>query len=88
MYTIQQIVPVDRSCRQAAGRIVRSINQLREPFRNNTLRWLESCLAHPIEDVDEDLTQFFNALNPGMRESTISNMQHLVEEAVRHFGQA
>ena len=86
MYTIQQFVTVERSCRQAAGRMVRTINQLREPFRNNTLQWLETCLAHPIQDVDEDLTRFFSELNPGMRESTISNLQRVLEEAVRHFG--
>lgn len=74
-------------CRRAAGRIAEALNQLNEPFRRNTIRWLEQCVAKPIEDVDEDLTCFFSQLNPSMRETTMTSLEFVMEEAVRQFGQ-
>ena len=86
MYSLQEPTTVDVRCRRVAGRISEAISQLREPFRKNTIRWLERCVAHPIVDVDEDLTRFFNELNPGMRDSTMTSLQVVVDEAVRQFG--
>ena len=78
----------DNRCRQSAGRIAAIISQLREPFRRNTIRWLEGCVARPISDLDEDLTEFFREMNPGIRETTMDSLEHVVNEAVRHFGQS
>lgn len=86
MYTIQEPVLADVRCRQAAMRIAKAVRQLREPFRKNTIRWLEGCVAHPIVDVDEDLTRYFSELTPAMRESTMSSLQVVMDEAVRQFG--
>lgn len=72
-------------CRQTAGRIAQALDQLAEPFRRNTLRWLEGCVAKPIVDVDDDLTCYFSQLNPGMRETTMTSLEFVLEEAVRQF---
>ncbi len=77
---------IEARCRQTAGRIVHSLNQLREPFRRNTIHWLESCVDKPIEDVNDDLTSYFRQLNPEMRESTMSSLELVLQEAVRKFG--
>lgn len=77
----------DVRCRQTASRIAQSLDQLSEPFRRNTIRWLEGCVAKPIVDVNDDLTCFFSQLNPGMRETTMNSLEFVLEEAVRQFGQ-
>lgn len=86
MLTKESVHLGESRCCQAAYRIASAIRQLDEPFKRNTIHWLESCIARPIHNLDEDLATFFQELNPGMRDTTMSSLEFVLEEAVRHFG--
>ena len=79
-------ISTEASCRQTAGRIASSLDQLNEPFRRNAIHWLESCVAKPLEDVADDLTKYFRQLKPDMRDRTMSSLEFVLQEAVRKFG--
>lgn len=73
-------------CIRCANRLASRIELLEQPYRQNTITWLESCAARSLEDLDRGLVAFFAELDPTMREVTASNLEIVLEDALDHFG--
>lgn len=63
-----------------------TIDSLCEPYRQNTIEWLESCTRRPMREPRTDLLMFLYGLHPVVRESFLRYTSHLLREAVRYFG--
>lgn len=74
------------SVRWGAQALVASVRCLREPYRQNAVNWLETCVQQPIGESGEALVRFLDALNPSEREAFFSEVRKLLEDAVRYFG--
>ncbi len=73
-------------CEQRASRLAAQVELLAEPYRRNAIAWLESCAAQPLEDLDGGLARFLADIHPDMREVTASNLEMVLDGALRHFG--
>lgn len=62
------------------------ITLLGEPYRRNTIQWLEMCTQKPLLDLREDLHGFLLRLHPIVRESFVLHTRWILDEAVAHFG--
>ncbi len=62
------------------------IESLREPYRQNAIRWLEMCMQQPILNPRADLLRFLGELNPVVRESFFFHALRVLDEAVHFFG--
>jgi hypothetical protein len=65
-----------------AGRV----NRLREPYRHNTITWLERCAQRPMSDLEGGIQTFLGGLHPVVRDGFVFHAQRVLEEAVRFFG--
>jgi hypothetical protein len=74
--------PWDREAKMLAERVV----ALNEPYRQNTIMWLETCTQKPILDLQSDLRRFLVGLHPIIRESFFVHTCWILDEAVSHFG--
>jgi hypothetical protein len=63
-----------------------TIESLSEPYRQNTLNWLECCTRQPMQQPRTDLLVFLVGLHPVVRESFLKYTQQILGEAVRYFG--
>jgi hypothetical protein len=68
--------------RALAGRV----NRLREPYRHNTISWLERCAQRPMEDPERGIQAFLGGLHPVVRDGFVFHARRVLEEAVRFFG--
>jgi len=73
-------------CRQRASLLASCIRRLSEPYRQNTILWLERCTARPLIELDRDLASFLSELRTTEREMYISNLQMILDDALRYFG--
>jgi len=73
-------------CSRMADRMLANIARLKEPYRQNTLHWLERCADRPLADLPKDLAAFLRELHPTMRQVYVDNLQMVLEDALRHFG--
>ena len=71
---------------QAAQILSRAVDGLAEPYRQNTVRWLERCMQHPVASLEEDLSAFLDDLHPVVRESFVSHTRQLLDDALLYFG--
>ncbi len=69
-----------------AEMLAEGITALREPYRQNTIEWLESCIQRPISDLPSDLRTFLRGLNPLLRERFVLNTTMILESAAGFFG--
>ncbi|HSR46495.1 MAG TPA: hypothetical protein VLL77_00785 [Anaerolineales bacterium] len=74
--------PWDQEAKMLADRVV----ALNEPYRQNTIAWLETCTQTPILDLQNDLRRFLVRLHPIIRESFLLHTSWILDEAVSHFG--
>ena len=63
-----------------------TIDSLCEPYRQNTIEWLESCTRRPMREPRTDLLMFLHGLHPVVRESFLRYTGQILREAVRYFG--
>jgi hypothetical protein len=63
-----------------------TIDSLCEPYRQNTIEWLESCTRRPMREPRTDLLMFLYGLHPVVRESFLRYTGQILHEAVRYFG--
>lgn len=68
--------------RVLAGRV----NRLREPYRRNTITWLERCAQRPMGDLERGIQAFLRGLHPVVRDGFVFHAQRVLEEADRFFG--
>ncbi len=66
--------------------LVDRIESLQEPYRRNTIAWLESLTQEPISNLPRDIHTFLEGLNPVLREHFILNTWLILDKAVRFFG--
>lgn len=69
-----------------ADHLAASIDTLREPYRRNTIHWLEQCTERRFENLGADLAEFLVALHPDMREVYFNSLKMILDDAVRYFG--
>ncbi len=63
-----------------------AINALQEPYRGNAIEWLEACTQCTLCDLAQDMDLFLGDLPPIVRDSFVSYVRKLMEEAGRYFG--
>jgi hypothetical protein len=68
-----------------ASRLAARVERLAEPYRGNAIEWLESCAARSLDDLDDGLALFLADVHPDMREITASNLEMVLDDALRHF---
>jgi hypothetical protein len=71
---------------QAAQILTQAVDGLAEPYRQNTVRWLERCMQHPVMSLEDDLNAFLDNLHPVVRDSFISHTRQLLDDALLYFG--
>jgi hypothetical protein len=71
---------------QAAQILSQAVDGLDEPYRQNTVRWLERCMQHPVASLKDDLSAFLDDLHPVVRESFIAHTRQLLDDALLYFG--
>jgi hypothetical protein len=76
---------VGTECRQWASVLAEHIQRLSQPYQRNMISWLEKCTARPLRDLDHDLAVFFNELGTIERELYASNLQDVLDDALRYF---
>jgi hypothetical protein len=69
-----------------AQMLAERVAALGEPYRRNTITWLESCTQKPMLDVQADLRGFLVGLHPIVRESFVLHTQSILDEALMYFG--
>lgn len=74
--------PWDLEAKMLAERVV----ALNEPYRQNTIAWLETCTQKPILELENDLRCFLVGLHPIIRESFFQHTCWILDEAAYHFG--
>ncbi|OGO68926.1 MAG: hypothetical protein A2Z37_05080 [Chloroflexi bacterium RBG_19FT_COMBO_62_14] len=67
--------------------LARRVNRLREPYRHNTINWLERCAQRPMGDLETGIQSFLQGLHPVVRDGFVFHAQRVLEDAVRFFGQ-
>ncbi|HLC02650.1 MAG TPA: hypothetical protein VJK02_06410 [Anaerolineales bacterium] len=65
-----------------AGRV----DRLSEPYRHNTITWLERCAQRPMGDVERGIKAFLQGLHPVVRDGFVLHASRVLEDAVRFFG--
>jgi hypothetical protein len=71
-----------------AEALVERLELLSEPYRGNTIAWIERCAARTFTDLDQDIGQFLDELNPDLRDEYLLNMTMILNDAVKYFGVA
>lgn len=66
--------------------LAETIDSLCEPYRQNTIEWLESCTRRPMREPRTDLLMFLHGLHPVVRESFLRYTGQILREAVHYFG--
>lgn len=76
--------PWEGEAKMLADRVV----ALNEPYRQNTIEWLEGCTRRPMADLQGSLGAFLVGLHPIVRESFVLHTRWILDEALCHFGRA
>jgi hypothetical protein len=66
--------------------LVKLIDSLEEPYRKNTISWLERYIQRPMEDLPEDIGSFLIELDPVQRRYFLNHVRRLLKTAVHYFG--
>ena len=69
-----------------AEALVDRLDALREPYRGNAIAWIERCAARQFTDLDQDIGQFLDELNPDLRDEYLLNMSMILDNAIKYFG--
>jgi len=69
-----------------AEALVNRLDSLREPYRGNTIAWIERCAARTFTDLNQDIGRFLDELNPDLRDEYLLNMSMILDDAVKYFG--
>lgn len=71
-----------------ATMLAERVAALREPYRENTIQWLEACTQTPMHDLASDLRGFLVGLHPIVRESFLLHTRWILDEAIARFGRS
>jgi len=70
----------------AVQKLAQAVADLAEPYRGNTVQWLETCMQRPVDSLEEDLRVFLDDLHPVVRDSFLQYTHLLLTDALRYFG--
>lgn len=79
------IEDMDLRLAQRVDEISRRIARLQEPYRSNTIAWLERTTDVHIQRVDRDLPRVVAGMRPSMRRMCVQMLEDLLDEALRYF---
>jgi hypothetical protein len=74
------------ACDWEAQMLADRVSALNEPYRKNTITWLEACTETPMLNLQTDLRGFLIGLHPIVRESFVLHTRWILDEALTHFG--
>lgn len=75
-----------RGCDWNVEWMVKQVEALKEPYRQNAIEWLESHSDKPLYNFEEDLSRFVDQMNPLIRDRFLFHAGLILEDAVRFFG--
>jgi hypothetical protein len=62
------------------------LEDLREPYRQNAIAWLETCTQRSFRTPRSDLLSFLEDLHPLVRANFLHYTASVLQNAVRYFG--
>jgi len=62
------------------------LEDLREPYRQNAIAWLETCMQRSLRTPRSDLLSFLEDLHPLIRRNFLHYIACVLEDAGRYFG--
>jgi hypothetical protein len=62
------------------------LDDIREPYRQNAIAWLETCTQRRLTLPRRDLLAFLEELHPFVRADFLRHTGSVLDDAVRHFG--
>jgi hypothetical protein len=71
--------------KREATNLVKLIDSLEEPYRQNTITWLEMFVQRPMIELSKDIEIFLNGLDPVMRTYFLNHARKLLQTAVKSF---
>lgn len=71
--------------KREATYLVKLIDSLEEPYRQNTITWLEMFVQRPMIELSKDIEIFLNGLDPVMRTYFLNHARKLLQTAVKSF---
>ena len=65
--------------------LIDRIDSLPNPYRENTIEWLEMCTQEPMGDLKADMLRFLEGLHPAVRRQFVLHTSRLLDTAVHYF---
>jgi hypothetical protein len=75
-----------RTCQKEAEDLVKWIDSLQEPYRENTISWLRIYIRRPLENLHQDIESFLTDLDPVVRDYFLIHIRRLLKTAAHYFG--
>jgi hypothetical protein len=66
--------------------LAQQLDDIREPYRQNTIAWLETCTQRRLALPRQDLLEFLQELHPFVRADFLRYTGSVLDDVVRHFG--
>lgn len=67
--------------------LMRRIETLHEPYRENAVAWLRECTQSPLDDLERDMDRFLDRLHPAVRARFLLQARRLLDTAIHYFGE-
>ncbi|MGD8622832.1 MAG: hypothetical protein PVH60_12815 [Anaerolineales bacterium] len=64
------------------------IQELPDPYRGNAIEWLQLCTQTQMINLEQDIDNFLETLNPAVRAKFIFQTGKLLEKALFYFGRS
>ncbi len=78
-----------RTMTESGGAVLADrIQELPDPYRGNAIEWLQLCTQTQMIDLERDIENFLDTLNPAVRAKFIFQTGKLLEKALFYFGRS
>lgn len=71
---------------QTTEDLIVRMHRIKEPYRQNLIDWMEGHAGWHFTDLERDVPDFLDNLNPSVRDEYIVNLSMILDDAVRFFG--
>lgn len=71
---------------EVAEDLIVRMHRIKEPYRQNLIDWMQSCAGWRFTDLERDVPDFLDTLNPSVRDEYLLNLSMILDDAVRFFG--
>ncbi|MGD2058172.1 MAG: hypothetical protein PVF85_01925 [Anaerolineales bacterium] len=79
-------MPMRMMTRSGGATLADRIRELPDPYRGNAIEWLQLCTQTQLTDLENDIENFLDTLNPAVRAKFIFQTGKLLEKALFYFG--